>query len=189
MHVPESPEQLWERARDALRTPPVEDWETFPFVGPAQPRPLERPVESEPPRRGAGGIDCYRCRAGDADALWSDANWIVRALEPNGLPLVVLLETRAHFDFPDLPAELAAELGPMLVRVQRAVFAIGDVGNVHVCRWGDGSEHCHVWFMARPARMPQLLGSFAAIWDDVLPPVPDEVWRANCAIVAAELGA
>jgi hypothetical protein len=43
--------------------------------------------------------------------------------------------------------------------------------------------------MARPARMPQLLGSFAAIWDDVLPPLPDEVWRANCAIVAAELGA
>jgi hypothetical protein len=33
--------------------------------------------------------------------------------------------------------------------------------------------------MARPARLPQLIGSFAAIWDDVLPPVPEELWRSN----------
>jgi hypothetical protein len=44
-----------------------------------------------------------------------------------------------------------------------------------------------VWFMARPARIPQLAGSFAAIWDDVLPPIPDELWRENLAIVAREL--
>jgi hypothetical protein len=105
------------------------------------------------------------------------------------LPIVVMLETRAHHDFPELPDELAAELGPMLLRVQRAVFAVGEVGNVHVCRWGDGSEHCHVWFMARPARLPQLIGSFAAIWDDVLPPVPEDVWRENCERVRAALEA
>ena len=40
----------------------------------------------------------------------------------------------------------------MMLRVQRAVYAVGDIGNVHVCRWGDGSEHFHMWFMARPAR-------------------------------------
>jgi hypothetical protein len=33
--------------------------------------------------------------------------------------------------------------------------------------------------LARPARLSQLLGSFAAIWDDVLPPTPDAVWKAN----------
>jgi len=98
-----------------------------------------------------------------------------------------LLETRGHYDFGDLPDELAAELGPMLLKVQRAVFAIGDIGNVHVCRWGDGSEHFHMWFMARPARIQQLIGSFAAIWDDVLPPLPDNVWKANVAIVRREL--
>jgi hypothetical protein len=43
------------------------------------------------------------------------------------------------------------------------------------------------WFMARPARMPQLTGSFAAIWDDILPPIPDKIWRENLALVVAEL--
>ena len=101
--------------------------------------------------------------------------------------MVVLLETRAHVDFHELPAKDAAELGPLLQRVQRAVAAIDGVGNVHVCRWGDGSEHFHFWFMARPARMPQLIGSFAAIWDDVLPPTPNDVWAANLAVVRAAL--
>ena len=41
--------------------------------------------------------------------------------------------------------------------------------------------------MARPARIPQLIGSFAAIWDDILPPLPEDVWRENLAIVAREL--
>jgi hypothetical protein len=41
--------------------------------------------------------------------------------------------------------------------------------------------------MARPARTPQLIGSFAAIWDDILPPVPEEIWRANVDAVAAAL--
>ncbi len=75
----------------------------------------------------------------------------------------------------------------LLVKVQRAVTSIGDIGNVHVCRWGDGSEHFHVWFMARPARLPQLVGSFAAIWDDVLPPLPDDVWQANLDVIRTAL--
>jgi hypothetical protein len=145
-------------------------------------------VAAEAPRAGAGGVRCRRCEQGDRDALWSDENWIVRTLpQPSGLPMVAFLETREHFDFGDLPDVLAVELGPMLIRVQRAVFAIGDIGNVHVCRWGDGSEHFHVWFMARPARVPQLIGSFAAIWDDMLPPVPEETWRENAAIVRRAL--
>ena len=168
--------------------PPVEEWDTFPFDGELRPRPLRPPVAAEEPRHGAGGVGCFRCEHGDEGALWSDAHWIVRGLdEPSGLPVVVILETRDHYDFPDLPAELAVELGPLMLRVQRAVFAVGEIGNVHVCRWGDGSEHFHVWFMARPARIPQLIGSFAAIWDDILPPVPEEIWRANLDAVRRNL--
>ncbi len=80
-----------------------------------------------------------------------------------------MLEPRAHFAEPgDLPDELAAELGVLLARIERAIRSIGEIGRVHVCRWGDGGEHLHWWFMARPARTPQLIGSFAAIWDDIL---------------------
>ena len=67
------------------------------------------------------------------------------------------------------------------------MLAVPGVGNVHVGRWGEGSEHCHIWFLARPAPMEQLRSSFAAIWDDVLPPVPEDDWRANLAIVRREL--
>jgi len=35
--------------------------------------------------------------------------------------------------------------------------------------------------------MPQLIGSFAAIWDDILPPVPEEIWRADLDALAAAL--
>lgn len=35
--------------------------------------------------------------------------------------------------------------------------------------------------------IPQLLGSFAAVWDDVLPPAPEDMWRANLGHVAAQL--
>jgi hypothetical protein len=186
--VPETPEQLWERAHAALRMPPVKEWDTWPFVGELRPRGLEPPIAAEAARHGAGGVGCGTCERGVEGALWSNERWVVRPLsEPSGLPAVVFLETREHVDFPDLSDDLATELGPLLLKVQRAIFAIGDIGNVHVCRWGDGSEHCHVWFMARPARVPQLIGSFAAIWDDILPPLPDEVWQANLAIVRQEL--
>lgn len=187
--MPETPEAFWQRTHDALRAPPVEEWETWPFTGPVEPRELAPPEDVERARAGAGGKDCRRCTAGIENALWFDDNWAVTPLrEPTGLPCVVLLETRAHVDFHELPDELARELGPLMLRVQRAVASIGEIGNVHVCRWGDGSEHFHMWFMARPARIPQLAGSFAAIWDDILPPLPEAVWRANLDLVRAELG-
>jgi diadenosine tetraphosphate (Ap4A) HIT family hydrolase len=188
--MPESPEMFWERTNGALSMPPVGEWETWPFDGALTPRPLAPPVQKESPRRGAGGIDCWRCDHDGENAHWSNERWLVTSLsKPTGLPAVVILESRAHYEFHDLPGDLQVELGLMLVRVQRAVYAVGDIGNVHVCRWGDGSEHFHVWFMGRPARIPQLIGSFAAIWDDVLPPLPDELWRANLALVAEALRA
>jgi diadenosine tetraphosphate (Ap4A) HIT family hydrolase len=188
--VAESPEQLYERARDHLRMPPVDEWETFPFGGDLHPRPLLPPAQEERVRVGEDEADCWRCQRGEAAAIWSDERWIVTPLpEPGGLPVVVLLFPRAHVDIDGLSGELAAALGPMLVRVERAVRSVGEIGRVHVCRWGDGSFHLHWWFIARPARLPQLIGSFAAIWDDVLPPTPEPVWRENLAAVARVLAA
>jgi diadenosine tetraphosphate (Ap4A) HIT family hydrolase len=186
----ETPEQLYERARDALRMPPVEEWDAWPFDGEFRPRRLEPPLQSEMPRRGAGGVDCWACDAPDEAFLWTNEQWRVVSEPPSGLPVVVLLFPREHFADPgDLPDDVAADLGLMLVKVERAVREVGEIGRVHVCRWGDRSEHLHWWFMGRPARLPQLTTSLVAIWDDVLPPLPDDVWQQNVAAVKAALGA
>lgn len=184
----ETPEQLYERASEALRMPPVEEWETFPFDGEMRPRRLDPPAPFEEPREGEGDRPCTSCGAPDEDYLWTNESWRLRPVPRNGLPVVVLLETRSHFDAPgDLPPDLAAEMGVLLGRVERAVRSVAHVGRVHVCHWGDGGAHLHWWFMARPARLGQLRGSFAAIWDDVLPPTPQDVWRANLEQVVSHL--
>jgi diadenosine tetraphosphate (Ap4A) HIT family hydrolase len=182
--VPETPDEFWARARGALKTPPLDEWDTWPFVGEPAPRELAPPQGADRPRHGEGGIGCRECEEGLARALWFDDNWVLKPLsEPSGMPCVVLLNTRMHVDFHDLPEDLHAGLGPLLVRVQRAIYAIGDIGNVHILRIGDGSEHCHFWFMARPRGLHQLQSGFVQIWDDVLPPLPEDVWRANLEIV------
>lgn len=108
--------------------------------------------------------------------------------KPSGLPLILILQPREHFAEPgDLSDEMATELGLLIAKIERAMRSIGEIGRVHVCRWGDGSEHLHWWFIARPARIAQLIGSFATIWDDVLPPVPEEIWRADLERVRREL--
>jgi diadenosine tetraphosphate (Ap4A) HIT family hydrolase len=193
--VPEAADDLYVRSLAAadddgrLPMPPVVDWETFPFEGEIRVRPL-RPPEDESPRLGEDPADCWRCGLGDRDAIWTDERWIVTPLQrPSGLPVVVILQPRAHCDLGDLPTELATELGPLIVRLERAVEAVGEIGRVHVGRWGDGSAHLHFWFMGRPARLPQLRGSFAAIWDDILTPLSEELWRENLELVARALAA
>jgi diadenosine tetraphosphate (Ap4A) HIT family hydrolase len=192
--MPERAEDIHARALAAadagghLAMPPVDEWDTFPFDGDLRVRPLVAPLAEEQPRRGADGVDCWRCETGVGDAIWYDERWLVGPLAaPSGLPVVVLLYPRAHHDLADLPPELAVELGPLIQRVEHAVRSVGEIGRVHVCRWGDGSEHLHWWFMARPARLPQLVGSFAAIWDDILPATPEDVWRENLRTVARAL--
>jgi diadenosine tetraphosphate (Ap4A) HIT family hydrolase len=186
--VPETPEQLFDRAKDALRMPPLVEWQSWPFEGELRPKELLPPAPHDRPRGGEGGVGCWTCERGDEEAIWSDERWLVtRPPAPTGLPCIVFLQPRVHCDIDSLPPAEAAELGPLMVRLEAAIRAIGDIGRVHICRWGDGSEHLHWWFMARPARLPQIVGTFCAIWDDVLPPMPDELWRENLAIVAREL--
>lgn len=99
----------------------------------------------------------------------------------------MLLQPRVHLDFGELGDELAADLGRLLVRVERAVSRVAGVGRVHIGKWGDGSFHAHVWFLARPARLGRLRSSFAEIWDSILPPTPEPIWRENLTVVAHAL--
>ncbi|MGC9667012.1 hypothetical protein ACNTMW_10720 [Planosporangium sp. 12N6] len=101
--------------------------------------------------------------------------------------MVLILESRSHLDLGDLPNMLAAELGVMTVRLERAVRSLDGVARVHVNRWGDGAAHLHLWFLARPYGHLQLRGTFLSLWDEILPPIPEHQWRENLALVAAWL--
>ncbi|HEY8474426.1 MAG TPA: hypothetical protein VIL37_17560 [Natronosporangium sp.] len=168
--------------------PSFTDWSSFPFEGDLRVKKLEEPVAVEPPRKGEDKADCPKCNTPDDAYIWVNENWRVRSMDrPSGLPMVLILESRSHLDLGDLPNMLAAELGVMTVRLERAIRSLDGVARVHVNRWGDAAAHLHVWFMARPYGRLQLRGSFLTLWDEILPPIPEEKWRENLALVAAWL--
>jgi diadenosine tetraphosphate (Ap4A) HIT family hydrolase len=101
---------------------------------------------------------------------------------------VLTLVPRAHCDLEDLPPDVASDLGVMLQRVAKAMRRIPGIGRVHVNRWGDGSEQFHVWLLARPRGQWQMRGAMLAVWDDILPKLPEDEWRANLRVVAEALG-
>jgi hypothetical protein len=168
--------------------PTFTEWSSFPFEGDLRVKKLEDPVDVEPPRMGEDAADCAKCHTPDEAYIWVSDNWRVRSMDrPSGLPMVLILESRSHLDLGDLPNMLAAELGVMTVRLERAIRSLDGVARVHVNRWGDGAAHLHVWFMARPYGRLQLRGTFLTLWDEILPPVPEAQWRENLALVAAWL--
>ncbi|WBC13148.1 hypothetical protein O7600_18510 [Micromonospora sp. WMMA1998] len=168
--------------------PDFTQWPSFPFEGDLRVKQIDDPVAVEPPRRGEADRECTACNAPDEAYIWVGERWRVRAMDrPTGLPMVLILESRSHLDLGDLPNLLAAELGVMTVRLERAVRSLDGVARVHVNRWGDGSAHLHMWFLARPYGRLQLRGTFLSLWDSILPPISEEQWRENLAMVAAWL--
>jgi hypothetical protein len=99
----------------------------------------------------------------------------------------VWLASRAHFDsFADMPDDVATTFAGVCGRVERAVLALGDVGRVHVYRWGDGGAHFHVWFVPRPLGRLDMSGPQLMAWEDVLPPATDDqITQAGHRIAAA----
>lgn len=163
-------------------------WTSFPFEGQLRVKNLEPAVQIEPPREDEDASTCRSCAAPDDEYIWVSERWRVRATDrPTGLPMVLILECRSHLDLGDLPNLLAAELGVMTVRLERAIRSLDGVARVHVNQWGDGSAHLHLWFFARPYGRLQLRGSFISAWSDILPPVDETTWRENLALTAAWL--
>jgi len=168
--------------------PSFVEWSSFPFEGVLRVKKPDEPVAVEPPRIGENAADCPKCHTPDDAYIWVNEHWRVRSMDrPSGLPMVLILESRSHLDLGDLPNMLAAELGVMTVRLERAIRSIDGVARVHVNRWGDGAAHLHLWFMARPYGRLQLRGTFLSLWDEILPPVPEHQWQENLALVAAWL--
>ncbi|WP_328327029.1 hypothetical protein OHA70_39670 [Kribbella sp. NBC_00382] len=173
---------------ERMSADPVLGGPFFPFEGDLQVVPLAEPVLPEPPRAGEPEAGpCPTCVDPEKDAIWADQQWVLKAIQPSGLPMVALMVPREHFRLDELPAELTATLGPMIQRTAGAIRRIPGVGRTHFNRWGDGSEHFHIWFLARPLGMMQLRGAMIAAWDDLLPSIPDDEFLANARTVAAAL--
>ena len=172
-----------------LPLPDFVHWPIFPFVGDMQVRPVEPRREVDGVRDGEpGGGPCQACAATDEECVWVDEHWRVRAPATRpGVPVQLFLETRAHVDMDELDPERAAELGQLIVRIDRAVQAIDGIGRVHVSRWGDGALHFHLWFFGRPRGDVQMLGFCLPMWAMILPGTPDDEWNRNLATVAREL--
>jgi hypothetical protein len=153
-------------------------------------RPLEPMLVPEAPRVGElDRSDCPHCRPSE-HTLWRDDLWEVRSgWAPTGLPYVGGLAPRAHVRLDDAPLDLLVTLGPVLQRLNLAVKAIPGVARTHFSRWGDGSEHFHLWALARPAGMMQGRGAMLAFWDDLLPPLPDGLAAEHRRIVGEAMAA
>ena len=158
--------------------------ESLPFTGPLTVRSLDHPA-NESDRLETE--ECDACQAQDEEYVWVSDRWRVRTTSrPTGLPVVLGLECRPHLDLGDLPNLLAAELGVMTVRLEKAIRSLSGVDQVQVQRWGDGG-HLRVWFLAQPSGRRELRGPYLPVWDRVLPPEPEAEWRNHLGTVAAWL--
>jgi hypothetical protein len=162
-------------------------WEIFPFEPDGLTVvPIAPPSIPEAPRHGEDPSECGACHS-DRVPLWSDGNWQVFLLAESGAPLVLGLQSRAHYDLPTLPDELGAELGRLVVHLSRSIEGLPHVARAHFSRWGDGGAHLHLFVYARPAGFPQLRGTCLAVWDDLLPAMPTDIQRRDAELVANSL--
>ena len=162
---------------------------SLPYEEPLVPRAPAPPQIPEPPRRGEeGGPPCGICTMKATKAVWSDENWTLHPPVAGSLPGTVWLASKEHFDsFADMPEHLAADFGRLVGRVEQAILSLGDIGRVHLYRWGDGGAHFHVWMIPRPLGMVEASGMMLPLWEDVLPNVADGELAAAAARVAAAM--
>jgi hypothetical protein len=153
-------------------------------------RPLEPMLVPEKPRSGeVDRAQCGHCAASE-HTIWHDDLWQVRAgFAPLTIPFVGGIAPREHVLLENAPIDLLTTLGPLIQRMSNAVKEIPGVARTHFARWGDGSEHFHLWALARPAGMMQGRGPMLAFWVDVVPPMPADLQATHRRIVAEALAA
>lgn len=191
--MPLTPEDFYRHAAasaDEERRLPLSrmtGWEISPFEPEnLKVAPLRPPVIPEPAREGEDPDSCRSCERRD-EGMWRDDRWRLTRVTKVGVPLVLILSPHDHYDMADLPDELARDLGVLSTHIVRHVEALPHIGRCHVYRIGDGGAHLHIWFFARPAGQPQLLGSWLVVWDDLLPEYPGEVADRDANAVARAL--
>jgi len=166
-----------------------------PFVGfepPLTMKPLEPMLVPEEPRSGERDpSECFHCGPGREHAIWADEHWHVGEHTQTGLPYTAGLAPNAHVRLDEMTPDLLASFGDVVQRLAGAIQGLDSVARTHFSRWGDGSAHFHMHFLARPLGMMQGRGAMLAFWDDVLPPLEDDLrleHRRQVATALAEGG-
>ena len=166
-------------------------WDIYPYeLDSLRLKPLRPLADADPPRRGEAAEDCWCAqppRADDGTIVWRSERWTLGLTSDTGLPLGLVLSPLEHHDLPGLPADLAAEMGLLLVAVAAAVELVPSVGRVQLAKYGDGGAHLHLFFFGRPTRILQFRGSPLLDWEENLPRVPLEVLQRNARVVADRL--
>lgn len=148
--------------------------------------PLRPPVLPEKRREGEDPDDCDSCTHRD-DGIWFDERWRLSRITGAGVPLILMLHPRDHYDVTDLPEEMAAEMGVLTSHLTRHIEGLPHIARAHVYRIGDGGAHLHLWFFARPEGQAQLYGSWLVVWDDLLPEYPGDIADADASTVVGKL--
>ena len=174
--------------RLAVAVEEMPGWDIYPYeIDSLRLKPLQPLADAEPARRGEAAADCW-CADGfgpdDGTLVWSNARWRLGLVAETGLPVQLVLSPLEHHDLPSLPADLAAEMGQLVVAVADAVEHVPSVGRVHLAKYGDGGAHLHLLFFGRPARVLQFRGSPLLDWEENLPRLPLAVLQANARVVA-----
>lgn len=132
--------------------------------------PLAPMLVPELPRHGElDPTECGHCKPGDWGWLWQDDDWHVSAMPETGLPFWGGLAPNEHVLLHEMSPALLTTMGPVIQRFAGAIQGLDSVARTHFSRWGDGSAHFHIQFLARPLGMMQGRGNMLSIWDDVLP--------------------
>jgi diadenosine tetraphosphate (Ap4A) HIT family hydrolase len=195
--MPQSADEVYERIaaqvgrEGRLPMPAFGGWDIFPWEvvdGAIAPKVIPPPSE-EPTRFGEDPTKpCAECDIAPDRIVWEDEFWVLtHPGAPSGLPITLMLQPREHEDAGVLDDERASELGRIINRLVRIIENLPNIGRVHVARFGDGGAHLHVRFFARTKGLLPVLGSPAAEWDDIIPPGPDDVWRADLHTIATKL--
>ena len=193
----ETAEQFYERvaaATDAegrlsVAVEEMPGWDIFPFeTDSLRIKPLQPLADAEPARHGEDRATCWCATPPDPGVLarevWSNERWVLHLNTSMRLPIALSLGPRAHHDITDLPGDLAAEMGRLVVATCAGIEALPSVGRAQVAKYGDGGAHLHLFLLGRPARMLQLRGSPLLDWEENLPAVPLGVLQRNAAFVS-----
>jgi diadenosine tetraphosphate (Ap4A) HIT family hydrolase len=193
--MPLSPDEFYDHALAAADTDKrlplsrMTGWDISPFEQDGlRVTPLRPPVVPEKPRQDEEPATCRTCAKRD-EGIWFNEQWRLNTITGVGVPLVLMLYPRDHYDLGDLPDALAAEMGVLATHIGRHVEALPHIARSHVYRIGDGGAHLHVWFFARPQGQAQLYGSWLVVWDDLLPEYPADIALTDAEAVAEALTA